>query len=127
MGSYPSLVDVKVGDQLIVKTNSKFRADYPVTVVKVARVWVTVVPVNKENYWEEKYRKDSGLSAGQSTFSTSGPRLTTQDQVDYEDRVSAARDYLRHLGVETYRMNQDVLTLVDLANLVRVHLDLEEL
>lgn len=89
----PPLGKVAVGDQLLViRSFSRFRDNdpVPVTVTKAGRVWVELAPESGGMAWRMRIdTQDGGSGYGY------GDRFVTQEQYEWEQRVTAARNVLR--------------------------------
>jgi hypothetical protein len=123
----PELGEITPG-QTFVKIDSFRRSRRTrMRVIKVARVWVSVVPEEKAKAgsWTEqdieKFRKDNQTDGGQ----TGTPKIYfTEAQYAWHKREALAYEFLREAGISAYqgRYSRDRVTL---ANLIRAHEGLE--
>ena len=98
------IAELTVGDEvLIVPTYREDAGGTPGTVVKVARVWLTV---QTGQYHTEKFRRDTGIGAGDPA----GWRITTPELVADSRRREELRTRLRAFGIDTYRLSHKVST-----------------
>lgn len=126
-------IEPKVGDILVVPGSGR-RPRRVKRVIKVARVKFYVIDNDLYERFSrgdrvhiEAWRKDTaqedGVSHGYST-----PKIMTPEQESRHVRFGAAEAWLRsEVGLETYRLKEDVIDVLDLANLIRTEIGLEEL
>lgn len=129
-------IEPKVGDELI-EPARRYTSVRRHRVVAVRRLLFDTVPADRyddylaserdgvRTYPVTTWRKDSAREQGWTSFD--GPRIYTPEQWAEIGRREDARDYLNSIGVETYRLKGDVISVLDLANLVRRHLGEKEI
>lgn len=125
-------INPKVGDRLITKATWRMpQQEY--VVVAVRRIKFDTVRVEDyERYQEtgrgcvQTWRKDTACEDGSRGYN--GPTIYTPESLFLEQRETAAGVYLKsEIGIETYRMKNDTIDRLTLANLIRRHLGEEEL
>lgn len=125
-------INPKVGDRLYIPAG-RYRPERWVIVTKVARIKFEVIDEDRHQAWLDGeirrpvlavFRKDTAREDGTACNS---PTIHTPETWALHRRNEQATDYLRKLGIEPYRLNRDVITRLDLANLIRAHLGEEEI
>jgi len=105
--STPGLPSVKVGDPLILVTDSKYRSDEPVTVSRVGRKYLYVARQDGREI-PDRYRRDTGYLDSRYTV---GERLCTQEQYDEMKQRASLFTELLAAGINIeYRMRPEVTT-----------------
>jgi hypothetical protein len=124
----PELGPLAVGDELMItETLNRGTRETPVEVVSVGRVWLTVKPI------DGGYIRDDRFHMGTKTVYPPGKgigspaRIRTPEQLAWDRRESAAREYLRGLGIEVHSSKRWADDMVTLANLIREHEGLDPL
>jgi hypothetical protein len=122
-------LDPKVGDRLTAVGISQYAEDFEVEVIKVARVKFEAVPVRHldayragRTWHAQTWRKDTGQRDGR----TGGHRIQTKEMIADERRQLDARGYLLELGLDIHRLKRDVISVVELADLIRGHVEKKE-
>ena len=130
-------IDPKVGDELFIP-GTRYRANRKVIVVSVARIKFCVV--DAENYvkYQESYRdgvftywniqtwrKDTGQEDGSGGYNS--PTIYTAETWALKLRMDKASEYLKTVGIETYRLKTNIVDTLTLANLIRKHNGEEEI
>lgn len=95
----PALGTLKPGDPVIVLEPGKREwRELTATVVKVARVWITV-KLDDRSGWnaEQRFRLDTQDDG--SDFAYCNSRFVTPEQHEYDERMRAARQTLTDVGV----------------------------
>ncbi|MGW4222972.1 beta barrel domain-containing protein [Streptomyces bauhiniae] len=103
------LANVKVGDTLILVTNSKHHDDEPVTVTRVGRKYLNVTRTSGGYELREKFHIDTGHEVSQYS---ARQRLYTPEQRDDENERHALRQQLRDTGID-FRLGLDSRLTVD--------------
>lgn len=131
----PGIDHLKVGDEVVIVDKFHRSEDRltPARITKTNRVWwefeeiiTGAVAWNRPRTWRmRKTTQCTGDFRGQHY----GDRFATAEQLQWEDRENAADRYLRdiRIGFRECRIPQDRLNKVQLANLIRKHLGLEEI
>lgn len=124
-------IDPKVGDVLFASPG-RYREGYNAVVVRVARIKFDVIREGDYAKYQETgrghvgtFRKDTAREDGD--YNGNGPELYTPESWALKLRKDAAAEYLKSLGIEVYRLKGDVIDILTLANLVRNHLNIEEI
>lgn len=134
-GTKPGIDHLKVGDEVVViqKVHRSEDRLIPARITKTNRVWwefeeiltgreVRLRPrtwrMRKTTQCEGDYRGDRY-----------GDRFVTAEQLAWEDREKAADRYLSEIRIRFWEclIPKERLSKVDLANMIRKHLDLEEI
>ncbi|MFI0233149.1 hypothetical protein [Streptomyces sp. NPDC017086] len=109
------LLDVKVGDPLVLATGSKYRGDEPVTVARIGRKYLYVNLHGHE--YSQRFHRDTGAEDSQH-----GARehLYTPEQYDEMKQRAALFEELRQAGIEVEWKAQGALTTDQLRALLAV-------
>lgn len=94
MNTRPTL-DLKVGDDVLVRQAYGPKNYTPGKVTAVKRVYATVAETGSW-YLDSEYRLDNGEKRG------GGGWITTQARLDWDDKVADARKVLRDAGLDYY-------------------------
>jgi hypothetical protein len=100
----PEFVTPKVGDRLVVVCTSQNRygkrADEPVEVVKVGRLWITVGPVDDRRHpWyvrDLRFDKMTGRAEKQESYALRTPEQHAQIEADQTAQVAALVTLKKH-------------------------------
>lgn len=114
--SNPALPDVKVGDQLILVTNSRYRGDEPVTVARIGRLYLYVATSDGRER-NMRFGRDTGVEDGNIGVRS---RLYTPDQYDELKQRSALFEQLRQAGIDVRHENRSEVTTGQLCALLAV-------
>ena len=122
----PGVGHLRVGDSvLLARSIYRSEPEYHEAVITAQnRVWWTV------EWHDSRWNRTNSVRVHSVKMTTDDNRydfFTTQERVDWQQRQTAAREYLREQGIEIYkskRWGDDRLTL---ANLIRRHENLDEI
>lgn len=119
----PEFGPVAAGDEMIVteRSNRTTRVIL-VTVLAVGRTWFVVEAVGGGHVpGDGRFHMTTRTTYAPGKGIGSPPRIRTPEQYAWDERESAAREYLRDIRVEAHGSQRWRDDLVTLANLIRDH------
>lgn len=128
----PGIDHLKVGDEVVVIQESYHSEDrlIPARITKINRVWWEFEEIEQVRSFKRTWRmRKTTQCEGDHRGEWYGARFVTAEQLAWEDREKAADRYLSEIRIGFWecRIPKEQLSKVDLANLIRKHLGLEEI